>query len=459
MSSAGRVTGDPEPDDSTLVRDARRIAAAAAPLYASMLAASVGAVVTSAVLGQTSTAALAAFALTAAVYAPASAAVAGAVRGVMPFVSSVADDEPALRRALGDGTWLALVVGVLGALAVAAVPLLGGATGVPRTTLDALGIFPWLMAGVVLLNALGAMASASLVGMERSTVVMRAGLAGAVATIVLTPVLVLGLEPMPSLGLAGAGIALLVASLITASVNLAWLHRAVGFSLVGALRWGRSARRVLELAGVGIPMAGTVLVKFGVLGVVALAAARVSTQAAATHGIATAIVGLTFSAAVAVGQAGIPLVSRRAAVGDASGTRRAVVAGSVVAVTVLGVLGGCVIAGDRVVAQVFTADAAVTALLVGLLPVLVLAIAADGLQAVSGFGLTGLKRSGRSFVVFAVVYGALALAALPVGAAFGLLGLWGAVAAANVLLVIGQAGAFWRDTEQLAPPRCEPSKD
>ena len=157
----------------------------------------------------------------------------------------------------------------------------------------------------VLLNATGAMASASLVGMERSTVVMRAGLAGAVATIVLTPVLVLGLEPMPSLGLAGAGIALLV----------------------------------------------------------------------------------------------------------------------------------------------------------GLLPVLVLAIAADGLQAVSGFGLTGLKRSGRSFVVFAVVYGALALAALPVGAAFGLLGLWGAVAAANVLLVIGQAGAFWRATEQLAPPRCEPSKD
>ncbi|MET9164895.1 hypothetical protein ABZW51_09990 [Streptomyces cellulosae] len=63
------------------------IAAAALPLYLTMIAASAGALVDTALLGNHSTATLAAFAVSTAVFSPATATVAGALRGVMPFVT------------------------------------------------------------------------------------------------------------------------------------------------------------------------------------------------------------------------------------------------------------------------------------------------------------------------------------------------------------------------------------
>lgn len=74
---------------NSLRSDVGRIVVVAAPLYLSMLVVSASALVNSAVLGRVDTAALAAFAVTAAVYSPATATVTGAVRGVMPFVSAV----------------------------------------------------------------------------------------------------------------------------------------------------------------------------------------------------------------------------------------------------------------------------------------------------------------------------------------------------------------------------------
>ncbi|MFY0405428.1 MATE family efflux transporter [Solicola sp. PLA-1-18] len=426
-----------------------RVVSSAAPLYMAMIAASVAAVVDAAVLGNTSTAALAAFALTGVVYFPAIATVTGAVRGVMPFVSSVGDDQAALRRVLGDGTWLSVSIGVVGAAAVASVPLLGRASGVPDATLDALGVFPWLMAGVVVLSSFGAMASSSLVGIGRSTVVMRAGLLGALTTMVLSPLLVLGLGPVPGLGLAGSGLALLVAYVATLSVNLLTLRRSLSFSIVGTLRRLPNVGRVLELAKVGIPMAGTVLVKFGVLGVVALAASRVGTTAAAGHSIATTLVGLTFSASVAVGQAGIPLISERVNIGDLAGVRRAAIAGSIVAGAVVATLCAALVVFDGPVARLFSSDPEVLSLMPSLLPVVAVAIVADGLQAVVGFGLTGLKRTFPGFVISCVFYAVLAVVALPVAQHFGVVGLWGAVAVVNVLLIVGRGVAMWRISAQL----------
>lgn len=440
-----------QPVRTGLCGDMLRVSTTAAPLYMSMVAASVSAIVNSAVLGRTSTSALAAFALTGVVYFPAMAAVTGAVRGVMPFVVSASGDPVALRRVMGDGTWLAICVGVLGALGVAAVPLLGLVTGVPRATLDSMGWFPWLMAGVVLLNSLGAMASSSLVGMERSRVVMRAGLVGALATIMLSPLLVLGPGPLPALGLEGAGVSLLMANLAVLTITLRWLRREVSFSVLDALRHGKSLRRTVELARVGIPMAGTVLVKFGVLGVVALAAARISPDAAASHSIATSIVGLVFTAAVAVGQAEIPLVRRRADANDVTGVRRAVLAGAAVAGTLVCVLCLALVLLDDLVIRAFSVDPSVISLMRTVMPLVALAVIADGLQAVFGFGLTGLKRSAASFAVFCAIYGLLAVLALPIGRAFGLTGLWVTLAAINLGLVCGQVVAFWRASRTPAP--------
>lgn len=438
-----------EPSWVGLRKDAWRVATTAGPLYMSMLAASLSAIVNTVVLGHVGTVPLAAFALTGVVYFPAVTAVTGAVRGVMPFVTPAMQDNTALRRIIGDGTWLALAVGVVGALGVAAVPVLGQVMGVPQATVDALGSFHWLMACVVMISSLGAMSSSSLVGMERSHVVMRSGLVGALVTIGLSPLLGLGPGALPALGLEGVGAALLLASTCVLAINLLWLRKLASFSITSALLRGGSLSRTLELARVGLPMAGTVLVKFSVLGVLALAAVRISPDAAASHSVATSVVGIVFAVAVAVGKAGIPLVSSRASHNDVSGVRRAVLAGVAVSGTI--VCAVCVLMmllNDAIVSS-FTTDAAVIAQTHTILPLVAMAIMADGLQAVFGFGLTGLKRSSASFVVFSIIYGALAIVAIPIADVFGLTGLWATLASINVLLVCGQATAFWHISGRL----------
>lgn len=431
--------------------DVRQIGRVAVPLYLSMIVVSLSALVNTAALGRFGTVALAAFAVTVALYFPAMAAVSGAVRGVMPFIGSAADDPQRLRRVVRDGSWLSVLVGVLGAGAVAAVPLLAGATGVPEATVQELGSFPLLMAAGVLLNSFGSLATSCLVALGRSTVVMYAGLLGAACTAVLSPLLVNG----AGLGLQGAGISLLLANLAIASVTTIGLRRQLGVGARTVLGGRPRLSDLLELARVGIPMAGTVLVKFGVLGVLAFAAALVSTTAAAAHSIATGLVSTTFTAAVAIGQATIPLLSWRAERGERHGVRRAVLAGLITALSTLAVLGIAILLLRDHIVPLFTEDPVVTSAVTGLLVIVVLVILGDGAQAVLGFGLTGMKRSTPSFLVFAVVYGLLALVVVPVARAGGLTGLWVALAVANLLVALGQAVAFrwvWTRLPQAAQP-------
>lgn len=431
---------DNRPDSTA--GDARRITSVAAPLYLSMIAVSLSALVNTAVLGRFDTAALAGFAVTGAVYFPAMAAVSGAVRGVMPFVSAKADDRPGLLEVTRNGTWLAVIVGVLGALAVAGVPLLAEATGVPARTVDSLGAFPWLMAGCVLVNGFGSMATSTLVGLSRSRIVMRAGLASAITTMALSVVLVAGPGPLPALGLAGSGLALLISNVVVAVVAILGLRSHLGERYADLVGTRFRPREVLALAKVGIPMAATVLIKFAVLGVLALAAARVSTEAAAVHNIGTVLVGLTFNVAVAIGQATIPVVSGHAAKGDMARARRGVGAGLIVNLAVLGVLCVLLVVLSPLVVPLFTEDPAVVPVAEALMPLVALAVLFDGIQAVMGFGLIGLKRTVPSLIVFAVLYGLLAVVSIPIAASAGVSGLWTTLAVANVLLAIGQGTAF-----------------
>lgn len=271
----------------------------------------------------------------------------------------------------------------------------------PAAIADRLGPFPVLMAIGVLVNGFGSTATSCLVGLGQGKAVMRAGLAGAACIAVLSPLLVW------RFGLSGAGIALCTAILVNCLIVVSSLRERLPGRPGLSIHFGQ----IVELAKVGVPMAGTVLVKFAVLGVLAIAAARVSVPAAAAHNIATGLVSLTFTAALAVGQAVVPLVSTR--IEDA---RRVVCAGlAITTATLAAICAVIVLAG---VPRLFTDDPAVIGALAHLPALIVL-------------------------VVFAVCYGVLALAAIPV-AGSGLTGLWFALAVANLAVVVGQAFAFWK---------------
>ncbi|MEG3629615.1 MATE family efflux transporter [Streptomyces poriticola] len=430
------------PDGAAAQGRARRIAGAALPLCLTMIASSAASVVDTAVLGRHGTGPLAAFAVTMAVFGPAAAAVSGAMRGVMPFVSEHRDDPDRLLPVLRNGMWLGILVGVPGAVAVAAVPVIGRAGGVPESTLRELGAFPCLLAGAVVVMSVGATATSALVGLGRSRAVLRSGMAGTVAAVVLSLVLVGGAGSFDGLGLPGAGVAMLV----SAAVNASLAHRLLRRSTVLAGRrpgLGRPRpREVLRLAGIGIPLAATVLIKFAVLGVLAFSAARIGTDSAAVHSIALSLVNPVFTAAVAVGQATVPLMADPVRRGDVAEIRRTASAGVGVALGAVAALAGLLVLAGGPVISVFTHDPGLRGRLLELLPLVLLTVVADAVQAVLGFGLVGIRRTLPSLAVFAVCYGLLALAAVPVAAAGGLAGLWLALAGANLLLAAGQAYFF-----------------
>ncbi|MEV0481547.1 MATE family efflux transporter [Streptomyces sp. NPDC050508] len=425
------------------------IARAAAPVYVTTLAASAGSLVDTALLGRHATVSLAAFAVTIAVFSPATATVAGALRGVMPFVAPHRDDPGRLLQLVRSGMWLAIAVGGVCAAAVAAVPLLGGAFGVPGRIIDQLGVFPWMLAGSVLLIAVNSSATAVLVALGRSAQVMRSGLVGTAVSVTLSVLLVGGFGPFPSLGLTGAGLAMLAAGLTGAGLNQYALRRRT--VLAGRpIRPARpDPREVLRLARVGVPLGGTVLVKFSVLGVLTFAAARIGTDSAAVHSVSESLVNVVFTAAVAVGQATVPLIAGYAEERDLARVRRSVDAGIGVALCAVAVLGAVLFVLRGPVIDLFTRSPGLADQVVRLLPLVLAVVVADALQAVAGFGLVGLKRTVPSLVSTAVWFGVLAAVAVPIADTAGLAGLWTVLACANLLQAVTKFVSFRRHSARI----------
>ncbi|MET8692908.1 MATE family efflux transporter [Streptomyces bauhiniae] len=432
------------------------IAATALPLYLTMIAASAGALVDTALLGNHATATLAAFAVAMAVFSPATATVAGALRGVMPFITPSKGDPDRLLPVVRSGTWLAISVGAVAAAAVAAVPLIGQVVGVPRTTLHQLGIFPLLLAGSVLAIAVSSSATSVLVALGHSKSVMRAGLLGTAASTTLSVLLVGGPGPLPSHGLTGAGVAMLASSVIGACANQVAIRRSTVLNGRSLYPGRPDVKQVWALGTVGIPLAGTVLVKFAVLGVLTFAVARIGTDSTAVHSIGISLVNLIFTAAVAVGQATVPLISDCATNHDSTGARQSVRAGTWLALSVVGLVAASVIALSSWVVPLFTGDVDVRPQVTDLLPLVLAVVVTDALQAVVGFGLIGLKRTVPSLVATSVCYGVLAVVAAPVAASGGLAALWTVLALANLLQAASKAYSFYRhstftDTREHAP--------
>ncbi|MET9341688.1 MATE family efflux transporter [Nonomuraea sp. NPDC003804] len=413
---------------------------AAVPLFLSMVSGMVAHLVGSAVLGNRSAAALAALALALAVYNPVVAAVAGAVRGMVPFVAPHTGDPAAALPVLKDARWLAYGVGGLGAAVMTCVPLIATASGAPGEVVAELGALPWLLAACVVVLAAGGGANSVLIALGRSRQVLWSALAATAVEVALIVVLA------PSLGVGGVGLAALGSAAAGMLVSNLALMRVPG--LRGqSLRPGRPRpREIAELARVGLPLSATTLVKFGALAVVTYAAAGTGTRNAAAHALLGSLAGLLMVAALAVAQASVPEIARAA---DAARARRVNRGAVLLAVTASGVGAVGLLACGEPLMGLFTSDAGVRDTALALLPLLVPASVADGWQAVMGFGLTALKRSSWSLGCFLLGYGMLAGVAVPVAGFAGLPGLWTAVLVMNVVLVLLQGGGFSRHSARI----------
>ncbi|WP_406674753.1 MATE family efflux transporter [Nonomuraea sp. N2-4H] len=420
----------------------RIVLGAAVPLLLSMSAGIVAQLLGTSLLGRHATADLAAFALASAVLNPVNAAVAGGLRGLSPFAAACRERPAEAVAVLKDARWLALALGSAGACVMLAVPLIARAGGAPEAAVAGLGALPALLAAQVLLSAAGGGAAGMLVALRHSRKVLWSGLAGTAAQVVLLLALV------PPYGVPGTGVAMVAATAVHVAVSNLLLRRLP--ELAGQSWWpGRPrVRRIVRMAGVGLPLSATLIVKFTVMGGVAYAAARTGVQQAAAHAILLSLDGFLGLAAASAARAVTPEVARATSAREA---RRLVVAA--VTVGAAGVLAGgaaLLVAGEAVL-RLFTRDAAVLALASGLSPLLVGFALANGCAIVTAYGLVGLKRSTWQLAAVGTGYGLLALAMIPVSGTWGLAGLWAAMTATGALIWVLQITGFVRHSAAIAP--------
>ena len=273
---------------------------------------------------------------------------------------------------------------------------------------------------------------------------MQVGLLGTGVAVVLSVALVRGVGPVPSLGLTGAGISMLGATAVERFAAQVALRRTDALADLPLTPGRPDLQRIVQQAKVGIPLAGTVLAKFAVMGVLTFAAARLGTRSVAVQSVCVALSNLLYTVAVAIGQATVPLVAGHIRADDQVRARRTVTSGLAVALAAVAVLGTALVLLHRQIIPVFSSDPSVRAATVSLLPVLLAAVVTDALQAVAGFGLVGLKRTIPSLLSTLLWFGLLGLSAIPVADHGGLVALWLALTAANLLQAVTKFAAFRR---------------
>lgn len=432
---------------------ARRIAGKALPLYLSMLSTLFGTAVTAAVLGNTSTVELAAYALVIAVFNPMIMVVHGTLRGSMPFFAENEDSPRTLAPVVRDSLWLGLLLGLVGGLLIVAVPLGARLIGVAEPTLAALGLYPVLMAGYVVLASLKNATTVLMVGLGHTKAVLALSLTSVALSLALTPALVLGLGPFPVLGLFGAGVSMFGMGTLTLGLNLLVVRHVtilrghgIGFERP---RWSGIGR----MARVGIPTGSTLLIKSGSLSVLAVVVARIGPEEAAVHQLVVVLLGMSFISFVAVGQATVPFTVRAARSRSGPLVVRTVLASYLVSLPVVLVSGALVWWAAGPVVWLFTDDPRVHAGVVALVPLLCLVGLFDALQSAPNSGMLGLKDARPSMYAFAASYGLLVLTSVPIVELGGLTSLWAAYAAATASLVLLQWISFLRMSRKVGRER------
>lgn len=365
-----------------------------------------------------------------------------------------ADELPAALRQGVDGMWLALGLGALTAavLAVAApglVRALGATDDVAVAATSYLhAALPGLPAMLVVLAATGVLR-----GLQDTRTPLVVAVVGSLANVPLTLALVHGTGPLPSLGVAGAGLgtttaqAGMAAALAVVVVRGA---RRLGVRLLphgaGVLRTGRD----------GVPLLVRTLTLRAALLLTTTAAARTGTDALAAHQVLQSLWSTGAFALDALAIAGQALTGRTLGAADVDGTRavlrRLVAWGAVLGV----VLGAAALAARTVLPGLFTPDEGVRSAIAAALVVVALAqpLAAyvfvlDGVLIGAGDG-PYLARAGLVVLLAYTPLVVLVLVLAPAGTP-GLVWLWvafagGFMGARAVTLGLRARGTGWMVT-------------
>ena len=294
-----------------------------------------------------------------------------------------ANDEPAITRAVQRGFLIAAVLAVVtGMMLLPGEAVLRFLRQPPEIIPNAAafvrasvgGIFP-LYAFIVIRILLQAH--------HRTAPLVIAIVAANVVNAALNYVFVFGKFGVPAMGPVGSGWASTCARwvLLVTIVAIAWRD------IARRVRpWRRDAFAIKPLArifAIGIPIFIQYELEVNAFAVVAVMMGWIGTTAMAGHQISINLAALTFMVPLGISAAGAIQVGRAVGAGDHAGVRRAAGAALAIGVAFMSITAIAMLAIPRVLARAYTAEEAVLATAVMLLPLAGLFQVFDGIQVVA----------------------------------------------------------------------------
>lgn len=377
----------------------------------------------------------------------------GLMLGLDAFVSQAhgAGDERECTRWLHQGVWLACL---------AAVPVMA-LTWLAFATLDLWGLHPDIRRlvgpylSVISAGALPLLLYAAfrryLQGMHVVRPIMIALVSANLVNAAVNWVLIYGNLGMPALGVVGSAWATTAARIYMAL----FLYAAIGLD---NRRRGRQDRgvyirvdwhRIWRLVRLGFPAASQVALEVGVFAAATALAGRLDPLSSGSHQIALNVASLAFMVPLGLSSAAAVRVGFAFGAGDLQRAARAgwtALAAGAVIMTAIGLL---FFFWPVPLLSVFTTDARIIEIGVGLLAIAAAFQIFDGTQAVATGALRGISETRMPMIVNVIGHWLLGL---PVGYAlcfllgWGVAGLWIGLSIGLVLAALVLTGVWWRRT-------------
>ena len=292
--------------------------------------------------------------------------------------------------------------------------------------------------------------------LARTGAVMVISVAAVALNYVLTLGLVRGAFGLPELGLAGAGWATTLVSWVMLAALALYTYRTRhlrGYGLfLGRLRFDSSA--CAEIARLGLPVAGLVLLEAGLFIAVSILSGVLGVESLAAYEVLMGWIGIPFVIALGLAEATMVRVAYGVGRDSLAAARQAGLLGMAMGVAVLGLLVVIPLGLPELIARVFLEPgdpgfARVSALTAQLLVIAAIFQVFDGLQAIASRALRGVKDTVAplwlaGFGYWVLGIGGGCLLTFPIG--LGVRGLWWGLACGLIVTASLLAWRFLRLT-------------
>jgi MATE family multidrug resistance protein len=248
-----------------------------------------------------------------------------------------------------------------------------------------------------------------------------------VAHVLINWVLIFGKLGAPALGVVGAGFSTSSCRWLMVALVLTMARRSLTPHLHPIRREIFHRAPLRRMIRLGAPIGAQIQLEFGAFAMIGICMGWLGTAAIAAHQVALNLASLVFMVPLGVAQAASVLVGRSVGRGDAAGARRAAGAGLAVGAAFMTLTATLFISVPRLLASVYSSEAAVVSIAAMLIPVAGIFQVFDGLQVVATSVLRGV---GDTRVPMALHVAGFWLVGIPVsllvGFGFGVgpVGLW-----------------------------------